>query len=304
VRGTITGGQPDYFARWARAHRLHPDEAVTAGLQVLGFLLTTPKLSVLIDPPSAWGASNRGGTSPAPRSADDVDAKALKVIRALLAKAESSAFDAEAEAFTAKAQELMTRHAIDAAVIQSKVHGTGAPSGVESRRVHIDSPYADEKATFLSVIGNVNGVRSVWSQWAGFVTIIGFPVDLHLTDVLFTSLLVQATHASAHATATDPRQRTPSFRRAFLIAYAHRIGERLEATKEQATAEAQAHYGTALVPILTDRAAAVDGAYAEAFPDARPMASRRLNAAGWHAGRSAADRAHIGVGEAISQATG
>ena len=44
----------------------------------------------------------------------------LDKVRALLAKAESTTFDAEAEAFTAKAQELMARHRIDRAVFEAR----------------------------------------------------------------------------------------------------------------------------------------------------------------------------------------
>ena len=67
-----------------------------------------------------------------------------------------------AEAFTAKAQELMTRHSIDAAMLAVALHGTTAPgqAGVASVRVHIDNPYAPEKATFLSMLAEVNSVRS------------------------------------------------------------------------------------------------------------------------------------------------
>jgi hypothetical protein len=299
-RRVIIGGHADFVQRWSRAERLHADEAITIELQLLSFVMMAPKLSLLVDPPSAWGRSNRGAAPTSGRTVDDVDARALKVIRALLAKAEASTFDAEAESFTVKAQELMTRHSIDAAVLASS-GATGRASGVESRRVHIDSPYADEKATFLSIIGKANGVRSVWEQWAGFVTTMGFPIDLHVTDVLFTSLLVQATAASAVATAVDRRQRTPSFRRAFLLAYAIRIGERLQATKAQTESAAQAEYGADLLPILADRSAAVDEAYEQAFPDATPMKSRRLDASGWHSGRSAAEQARIGPGEAIEQ---
>ncbi|MEO5901145.1 MAG: DUF2786 domain-containing protein [Ilumatobacteraceae bacterium] len=300
-RRVVVGGQDDHVVRWRRTERLHPDETITIGLQVLSFVLGAPKLSILVDPPSAWGASNRGIAAAPATNIGDVDAKALKVIRALLAKAEATTFDAEAEAFTVKAQELMTRHSIDAAVVASAAHSGDRTSGIESRRIHIDSPYADEKATFLSIIGNVNGVRSVWLQWAGFVTLMGFPIDLHLTDVLFTSLLVQATAASTEATTRDPRQRTPSFRRAFLISYAHRIGERLEATKMHAESDAQATYGSSLLPILADRAAAVEEAYDRAFPNATPMKRRSFDALGWHAGRTAAERAQIGAGEAIDR---
>ena len=42
-----------------------------------------------------------------------MDEKKLSRVRALLAKAESSSFPEEAEALSAKAQELMTRHALD-----------------------------------------------------------------------------------------------------------------------------------------------------------------------------------------------
>jgi Protein of unknown function (DUF2786) len=299
----IVGGQGDYVRAWANSERLHADDVLSVELQILSTLQMAPKLSFLIEPPTRWSASNRGAF-PKPRStpAGDVDAKALKLIRALLAKAEATNFDAEAEAFTAKAQEMMTRHSIDAAVIASANKGSGNDLGIESRRVHIDNPYADEKATFLSIIADVNGVRSIWSPHTGLVTVMGYPVDLHLTDLLFTSLLVQATKASAEATSTDRRSRTPSYRRAFLLSYAYRIGERLRAAKQHTSAEAQHDYGESLLPILADRQAAVDQAYDEAFPDAKPMRGRSLDSAGYHAGRAAADRAHIGAGEAIARA--
>jgi hypothetical protein len=300
----IIGGHDQAVAGWARAERLDPDESLTISLQVLAQLMHAGRQAVLIDPPSAWGASNRGAVPKREMSTGDIDAKALKLIRALLAKAEATTFEHEAEAFTAKAQEMMTRYSIDAAVLASasRIGSVGADPNIESRRFHIDSPYADEKAAFLSVIANVNGARSIWSPHVGFATVMGFAVDLQLTDLLFTSLLVQATRASTEATATDRRLRTPSFRRAFLIAFADRIGERLEATKQQVSTDAEQQYGSALVPILADREAAVTDAYARTFPDVKLMPTRRLNAHGWHAGRAAADRAQIGHGKAITAA--
>jgi hypothetical protein len=302
VRGVIIGGHDEAVSAWARAERLDPDESLTIGLQVFGQLITAGPEAVLIEPPSAWTASNRGVVPNPAVSTGEIDAKALKLIRALLAKAEATTFEHEAEAFTAKAQEMMTRYSIDAAVLASAGRGNnpGSDPNIESQRFHIDSPYADEKAAFLSVIASVNGARAIWSPHAGFATVMGFAVDLQLTDMLFTSLLVQATRASAEATATDRRLRTPSFRRAFLIAFAHRIGERLEATRQQASTEAEQQYGSALVPILAGREAAVSEAYTRTFPDTKVMPTRRLNAHGWHAGRAAADRAQIGHGKAIT----
>ena len=301
ARGVIVGGHGEPLLTWSKSERLHEHDAIAAGLQLLTSTLKAPRLAWLIDPPSAWGATNKGAFPTPPTCIGSVDAKALKLIRALLAKAEATNFDAEAETFSAKAQELMTRHSIDAAVLASAAQGSSAKFGVESRRVHIDNPYGDEKAVLLSVIADVNGARSVWSPNVGFCTVIGTPVDLQLTDLLFTSLLVQATRASAEATSRDRRSSTPSFRRAFLSAYADRIGERLEAAQHRVAAEAEKTYGSALVPILAEREAAVDAAFSEAFPDTVAMRSRRLDAAGWHAGRSAADRADIGAGAAITR---
>ena len=298
-RGTITGGVSDPVATWAKAEKVHPDEAHEQASEVLTLLRSLPRLSHLLPPPSKWPASNKGHI-PTVNHTGEIDAKALKVIRALLAKAEGTEFEAEAESFTAKAQELMTKHSIDAAVLAASEVGA-AHRGVTSRRVHIDNPYADEKATFLSAIGEVNGVRSVWSPQAGFSTVMGFPVDVQLTDLLFTSLLVQATRAMSEATARDRRLSTPSFKRAFLIAFADRVAERLEEARDHVATAAQQQYGSALVPILADRKEAVESAYTEAFPNVTMMPARRLNAHGWHAGRAAGDRADIGAGAALTQ---
>jgi len=299
-RTTVIGGHGDLIAGWARTERQHPEEALTVAVQYLAQLRQLPRLPMALTPPAQWGATNRG-VMPTPRSTEGIDAKALKLIRALLAKAEATTFDAEAEAFTAKAQEMMTRHSIDAAVLASAAAGSRLAAGVESRRVHIDNPYAEEKASFLAAIADVNGVRSIWVPHAGLCTVMGFPVDLQLTDLLFTSLLVQATRAAAAATASNRQLSTPSFRRAFLIAFAHRIAERLEAARSHVAAEAALEYGESLLPVLASREAAVEAAYTEAFPNATTMRSRSLNAAGWHAGRRAADAADIGAGASITR---
>lgn len=302
--GTVVGGHGEIIERWMRSEQLDPHEAQPVVIDVLTVLETAPRVSELVTPPMRWPASNKGRVKPAASAgqmAGTVDGKALKLIRALLAKAEGTTFEAEAEAFTEKAQELMTRHSIDMAMLAAHAAGSGAQYGVESRRVHIDNPYADEKATFLSAIAQVNGAKSIWHPSAGFCTLMGFGVDLQLTDVLFTSLLVQATHASSTATAHDKRLRTPSFRRAFLVSFADRVSERLELTRQHVADEAVHDYGDAMLPVLAQRDAAVEQAYAEAFPDAVMMKAKRYNAYGWHAGREAADRADIGAGAAITE---
>ena len=59
---------------------------------------------------------------------------------------------------------------------------------------------------------------------------IGFSADLDAVELLFTSLLVQASAALQRAGGKRDaagRSRTRSFRQSFLVAYAVRIGERL-----------------------------------------------------------------------------
>jgi hypothetical protein len=300
--GRIVGGHERVVRDWARSLRLDAADWMPLALQVLAALATAAPLSPLGEPPSAWSATNRG-RQPPPGQSGNVDVRALKIIRGLLAKAEDTEFDAEAEAFTAKAQELMTRYSIDAAVLAAAhVSSDAVTPGVEVRRVHLDSPYADEKATFLSIIAEVNGVRSVWAPHVGSATITGFPVDLQLTDVLFTSLLVQATRASGHATERDPAMRTPSFRRAFMVSFADRIGERLREAQRHVHDQASSQYGAALVPILAGRAAAVEEAVQRMFPNVTTSRRRSYNAHGWYAGRAAADRATLRHGEAIEPA--
>jgi hypothetical protein len=295
---TIVGGHGDVLANWAKKEKVHPDDVSRAAVEVLESLMSAPGVAFLLEPPAKWPLSNAGRPSPLDAPLGQVDDKALKVIRALLAKAEATEFEAEAETFTAKAQELMTRHSIDAAILAASVT-TGGHAGIVSRRVHIDSPYADEKAVFLSAIAHVNGVKCVWSPQAAFSTVMGYPVDVQLTDVLFTSLMVQATHASAVATGHDKRLRTASFRRAFLVSFADRVAERLESTRARVTHDAETAYGSSLVPVLAQREAAVEQAYTEAFPNVSTMRSRSYDAHGWHAGRAAADRADIGAGAAL-----
>jgi hypothetical protein len=298
--GAIVGGHGEIIDRWIRAEQLDLDEATPIVIGLLALLEGAPRLSELLAPPDRWPASNKGRVLPTAR-AGEVDGKALKLIRALLAKAEGTTFEAEADAFTEKAQELMTRHSIDMAMLAAHAAGSSAQFGIESRRVHIDNPYADEKATFLAAIAHVNGAKCIWHPSAGFSTLMGFPVDLQLTDVLFTSLLVQATHASTAATAHDKTLRTPSFRRAFIVSFADRISERLETASRHVTEEAEHEYGDAMLPVLAQREAAVEQAYTEAFPNAVVMKAKRYNAHGWYAGREAADRADLGAGAAITQ---
>src|SRR4051794_22354782 len=175
----------------------------------------------------------------------------LRKVRALLAKAESTSFDEEAEAFTAKAQELMTRFRIDRALIESAARD--ARNAPVARRIDIEAPYAGAKATLLARVAAANGCHTVFDGQNQVMTVFGFADELDAVEELFTSLLVQATVAlQREGSKTDNRgrSRTRRFRHSFLVAFAVRIGQRLRETVEATVKAAAADAGTALVPVL------------------------------------------------------
>lgn len=264
-------------------------EHLALAVQALSLLLHLPPLPRLAPSPAA-GRSG-GGRAGA----------VLERVRALLAKAESTTFAEEAEALTAKAQELMARHAIDEAMVDAG--GGGAPPAVAGRRIGVEDPYAAAKSILLDRIAAANRCRAVWCKEMGFSTVFGTPGDLDMVEVLFTSLLVQGTDAMVGAGRSvdrTGRSRTRSFRQSFLLAYAMRIGERLAAATEEAVAEAVGRHGGALLPVLAGRAGAVDDAVKEAFPHVVEHGLVVGNRAGWVAGRTAAELATLAVGDELA----
>ena len=226
-------------------------------------------------------------------------------IRALLAKAESTTFEAEAMAFTAKAQELMTRHAIDASLLQN---GAGSDEQPVMVRLPVDAPYADVKSLLLQTVAEVGRCRAVFHSGLAMSTVVGFAADVPAVELLFTSLLLQAQTALADTAARAPagtRTRSQSYRSAFLLAYTERIGDRLQETNDEVFAEVEAEKGGAFLPVLRSRDAAVDDHLAERFGELTTGRVRGgYDAAGWAGGRTAADNARLHAGELTEAATG
>jgi hypothetical protein len=183
-----------------------------------------------------------------------LDPRVLDKVRAPLAKAESSSFDHEAEAFTAKAQELMTQYRIERALVDAD--GAGRHDQPVSRRILVPDPYAEPKAILLSRIADANGCTAVWSKGLGFSTVFGFSPDLDAVDTLFASLLVQATGALRRSGPRYDRlgrSQTRRFRRSFLLSFAIRIGQRLDEAVAATVHAAGAEIGTDLLPVLASR---------------------------------------------------
>lgn len=251
----------------------------TAVLELYRLLLRLPALEPLDEP---------GHRADAHRP----ESRMLTRIRALLAKAEATGFPEEAEALSAKAQELMARHSVDEALLAA---GAPAPDTPGACRIGVEPPYEQAKAVLLDAVATANHCRAVWNEPLAFSTVVGFEPDLESVELLYTSLLVQATHAMTKAEAAQRaggRKRTKTFRQSFLAAYAHRVGDRLAAAAEAAVSGTAA--SADLLPVLASRAVAVTGRMERMFPETTTTRLRGVtDEAGWTEGTRAADRAQV-----------
>jgi hypothetical protein len=299
-----------YVAAYAEQHGL--DDAVillARVLEVLAHLRALPPQPMLLPPPGSPDLAGSAGSSvPGSRGAEasssEVDPKVLAKVRALLAKAESTSFPEEADAFFAKAQELMSRYSLERAVVEAlAANGETAPIRTAGRRIWLDNPYLNAKSMLVGVVAEANRCRAVFAADLGVVTVIGEETDTDIVEVLTTSLLVQAGRAMLAAGGRADRRgqsRTRSFRQAFLVSYAQRIGERLaEAAAGVTEAVGEEVGGGRLLPVLAARERAVAERVEELFPR---LTTRRVsvsNSAGWTAGRAAADLAVLDVRRAV-----
>ncbi|WP_217127953.1 DUF2786 domain-containing protein [Streptomyces sp. AC558_RSS880] len=247
----------------------------TAVLELYRLLLRLPALEPLDET-----------AAPDPRDRRP-ESRVLGRIRALLAKAEATGFPDEAEALSAKAQELMARHSVDEALLAAREPSAQAPGAC---RIGVEPPYEQAKAVLLDAVAGANHCRAVWNEPLGFSTVVGFASDLEAVELLYTSLLVQATTAMTRAEAAQRaggRKRTKTFRQSFLAAYAHRVGTRLAAVAETQVSDD-------LLPVLASRAVAVTERTDRLFPETTTTRLRGVSdAAGWEEGARAADDAQV-----------
>lgn len=277
------------FPQWVQRHGLSRPAALRSAVTLAGFLLALPRLPRLLPLPGT--ATGQAGVRKS-----GVDAKVLARIRALLAKAESTGFPDEAEALSAKAQELMARFSLDRALVEADAAPDRPADGVSGRRIWVEAPYVSAKTHLVGSVAAANRCRAVSHDGLGFVTVLGAEVDIALVEVLVTSLLVQAGRAMLQAGSRRGRHgesRTRSFRQSFLVSYSVRIGERLrEAARASELAMGEAD-SARLLPVLARRDEELDRRLRELFPGAVRRGVSVTNAEGWAAGRTAADLARF-----------
>jgi hypothetical protein len=203
----------------------------------------------------------------------------------------------EAESCYAKAQELMTKWAIE----ESMLHATQRKSTdqIIKKEVKLSrSGLFDAMVQMYAAVAAPNDVKVLvrskqWKDLAG-VVLIGYESDIAKVEMLYASIWIQC--------AREQNREIPDiltggargrWRRSFRISYAYRIGDRLmEARRSTVEEEESSTPGTALV--LRSRTEEVEEFFAS-IPKGQARASRRsIDWDGASKGRSAADRADIG----------
>lgn len=236
----------------------------------------------------------------------------LDRVRKLLAKAENPAVtEAEADAYNAKAADLVARYGIDRALLAARRPESDSAA---DRIIALDAPYARDKATLLGAIASALGCRAVRRESVQGprriyeLHLFGMASDLERTDILYTSLLVQAAHGLAIARPL-PGEDVRAYRRSWYAGFAGAVYRRLVDAEEAARARAGAERASSdpasppggaagrprsLALVLADRADLVEARMNTAYPRTSASRPRSLTGSGAPAGFHAGQRADLG----------
>ncbi|MHB1486393.1 MAG: DUF2786 domain-containing protein [Acidimicrobiales bacterium] len=218
-------------------------------------------------------------------------------VRALLDKAESTAFPEEAEALVAKAAELMARYRITQAMLDAGPGRHGGPESIVEHRIEIGrGPYVLARLALLSVCAASQSARVLTTTgWEGRIAIvIGHVSDTQSVEVLYTSLLVQATLGSGRLAPTG-RSATVTVRRNYLLGFAEAIGERLAEVNARAQEETPVPPGVSgsVALVLADRSTRVDDWVRSSYPRLGRVDTITATRAGFSLGRADAQSADL-----------
>jgi hypothetical protein len=237
----------------------------------------------------------------------------LARVRKILAKAEDpAATPEEAETYTAKAAELIAAYGIDRALLAETLPGSDV---VGDRVVVLDAPYALDKANLLSGVATALRCQAVQRTRHDVegkqlsMHLFGYDSDLARAEVLYTSLLLQAT-ASLRRNLAPPGENLAAYRRSWLAGFTSAVVRRLLESEEraaraaEATQDDEAPTGRSVSLVLADRSVAVRSARDREYPHLRTASARTLSGSGARSGYLAGQRADLGGTRVGRQARG
>jgi uncharacterized protein DUF2786 len=222
----------------------------------------------------------------------------LARVRKLLVKAEADGVtQAEAQALTAKAAELMAKYGIDRALLAAARPETDRP---DDRVIDIANPWARVQAHLLCGLAAALRCQCVILPRTGpgsRIHVFGFASDIERTDVLYTSLLLQMWQGLS---ATEPpawSRSVRAWRRSWLLGFATAVVARVRAAEQRAAqraADAPAGSGPSAALVLADRTEIIERTLRQAYPVTR-TSRVTYSGAGYGTGYAQGQRADIGT---------
>ena len=224
----------------------------------------------------------------------------LDRVRKLLAKAEAEGVtQAEAEALTAKAAELMARYGIDRALLAASNPDTDRPA---DKIITVPGPWAAVRAHLLYGITSamrctplvITGTRGGTAQ----VHVFGYASDIERAELVCTSLLIQMARGLAVAQVPERTRSVRAWRRSWLLGFATAVIRRIRAAEQHAARQAAAEpavpgsHPAALV--LTSREQVIARHAAAAYPVTR-RSRVSYSGTGYRDGFARGNRADIGT---------
>jgi len=258
---------------------------------------------------------------------DEVTEKYAVRIAKLLAKAESTTHQAEADSLFEKAQALMTEHNITEAMI-AEASGAGTTDVLEDGEMTFNGIFMKQTMSFAFDVARFNNVRALWSQRQDYsggkakkyirVSLFGFKSDITNVQMLATSLQFQCAHAMQRWAKGEeallfatPMERFKE-KREFILGFQSTIRTRLMQAKlagEKAAAQSASDRNkTSLVDasksvslVVQSREQLVNDAFKKLHPHLRYTTSNisRGSGAARGAGAAAGAMANLGGGKSV-----
>lgn len=229
-------------------------------------------------------------------------ASVIDKIRKLMAKAEGTTNEHEADAFMAKAQEWMIKFAIDEAELAAS--GKKPSEEIITRNIEIrqNLPRTKPLRYFLNTLAQAMNCRMWYVPGTKNNTIAGHESDVDFVEILFYSVQMQQHRAmkrefkiaKAEYEAKGLRFRPSVWRRNFIEGYLHRVGTRITLRYR----EIEQTYGGGAALALRDKSLVVKSWVDENFniKEAPKEREKAYEPYAQRAGRIAGDQADISGG--------
>lgn len=181
----------------------------------------------------------------------------LDKLKKLLAQAEGTDNEHEADAFLSQAQAMASRHSIDLALARRALAKTQKREQPTQRTIPIGEARSLGNARFVNLflaVASNNDCKTNIASNSTFLVAYGFPSDIEVAETLYMHLAVQMAEAAKAFLAAgdwrgektwDPRRgwvavNAKAARLTFYDAFIDRIAARLTAARQQAEAQAEA----------------------------------------------------------------